>query len=369
MPRGRRRSRRVRYAVAGLGHIAQAAVLPAFARARNSDLHAIVSSSAAKLAQVGDMYNVPVRGGYASFEECLRNVDAVFICTPNTEHVDLAVRAARQGVHVLCEKPLAVTGAECDQITTACREAGVKLMTAYRLHFEPLFLEVVSHVYEGTIGEPRYFESSFSMHAKPGGIRTRHETGGGTLYDLGVYCINAACLFFRSGPQEVHAFSVDGKRSGMAGVDDTTSALLRFPGGQLAAFVTSFSAAGVSDFRIVGTEGDIHAEPAYEYGESLGYTMTIRDKTVRRKGRRRDQFAAELVYFSTCILRGTDPEPSGEEGARDVRVVEALYDSARRGEPIALGPFDPEPWPDRMQAISRPAGRVPKLVAVERPHD
>jgi len=362
---------KVRYAVVGLGHIAQAAVLPAFAHAkRNSSLHAIVSGSVEKLNKLGDRYHVPVRASYDNYERCLKEVDAVYICTPNSEHADYAVRAARAGVHVLCEKPLAVTEAECSRMIAAATEANVRLMTAYRLHFEPLFLEIVELVKSGKIGEPRYFNSSFSMHAKPRGIRTQRELGGGTLYDLGVYCINAARLLFRAEPTEVFAYSIDGARADMREIDEMTSGVMRFDGDRLATFTTSFAANGVSDLRITGTEGNIHAEPAYDYAEALGYTLTVGEDVKRKKGRRRDQFAAELVYFSDCVLNGKDPEPSAEEGCWDVRVVNALYESARIGAPVSLPPFGPERLPVRGQAEDLPpVAREPQLVAVEKPHD
>ena len=157
---------KVRYAVVGLGYIAQAAVLPSFAHARrNSSLHAIVSGSTEKLNEVGDKYRIPVRATYDDYERCLQEVDAVYICTPNSEHADYAVRAAQAGKHILCEKPLAVTQQECDRMIRAAKDNNVKIMTAYRLHFEPLFLEVLDIVRSGKIGEPRYFSSSFSMHA------------------------------------------------------------------------------------------------------------------------------------------------------------------------------------------------------------
>lgn len=362
---------KVRYAVVGLGHIAQAAVLPAFAHAkRNSSLHALVSGSVEKLNTLGDRYRVPVRASYDNYERCLKEVDAVYICTPNSEHADLAVRAAKAGVHVLCEKPLAVTEAECSRMIAAAAAADVRIMTAYRLHFEPLFLEIVEMVRSGKIGEPRFFNSSFSMHAKPGGIRTKRELGGGTLFDLGVYCINAARLMFRAEPTEVFAYSIDGARADMPEIDEMTSGVMRFDGDRLATFTTSFAANGVSDLRVVGTEGDIHAEPAYQHSEALGYTLTVGEKVTRKKGRRRDQFAAELVYFSDCVLNGKNPEPSAEEGCWDVRVVDALYESARIGKPVSLPPFGPERLPTLKQAEDLPpVVNEPVLVAVEKPHD
>ncbi len=361
---------KVRYAVVGLGYIAQAAVLPSFAHARrNSSLHAIVSSSVEKLNEIGDKYRVPVRATYEDYDRVLQEVDAVYICTPNSEHEDYVVRAAKAGKHVLCEKPLAVTQEECHRMIKAAKQGDIKIMTAYRLHFEPLFLEVLDIVRSGKIGEPRWFTSSFSMHAKPGGIRTKRELGGGTLYDLGVYCINTARLMFGAEPTQVFASSIDGARSNMPEIDEMTAGLLRFDGDRLATFTTSFNANGVSDFRVVGTEGDIHAEPAYEYAEALGYTLTVGETVRKKKGRRRDQFAAEVSYFSDCVLAGRDPEPSAEEGCWDVRVVNALYQSAQTGKPVELDHFGPEDPPTRKQAQDFAPVREPELVSVEKPHD
>ncbi len=361
---------KVKYAVVGLGYIAQAAVLPSFIHARrNSSLHALVSGNVEKLTELGDKYRVPVRASYDEYERCLQEVDAVYIATPNSEHADYAVRAARAGKHVLCEKPLAVTQDECNRMIKAARQGNVKIMTAYRLHFEPLFLEVLDIVRSGKIGEPRFFSSSFSMHAKPGGIRTQRELGGGTLYDLGIYCINTARLMFGAEPTEVQAVSIDGARSNMPEIDEMTSAIMKFDGDRLATFTTSFSANGVSDFRVTGTEGNVHAEPAYEYAEALGYTLTIGENERKKKGRRRDQFAAEIAYFSDCIMNGKDPEPSAEEGCWDVRVVRALYQSAETGQPVTLQNFGPEDPPDKSQAQDHPPVREPELVAVEKPHD
>ena len=361
---------KVRYAVVGLGYIAQAAVLPSFAHARrNSSLHAIVSGSTEKLNEVGDKYRIPVRATYDDYERCLQEIDAVYICTPNSEHADYAVRAAEAGKHILCEKPLAVTQRECERMIRAAKENNVKIMTAYRLHFEPLFLEVLDIVKSGKIGEPRFFTSNFSMHARPGGIRTQRELGGGTLYDLGVYCINTARLMFNAEPIEVFGRSIDGARSNMPEIDEMTSGILRFDGDRLATFTTSFNANGVSDFRVVGTEGNIHAEPAYEYAEALGYTLTVGENIRKKKGRRRDQFAAEIAYFSDCVMHGRDPEPSAEEGCWDVRVVRALYESASNGEPVKLDNFGPERRPVKTQGQDFPPVREPELVAVEKPHD
>ena len=353
----------VRYAVVGLGHIAQVAVLPAFAHARrNSTLVALVSDDARKRRELSRRYRVDAAYAYDEFEECLEDVDAVYLALPNSMHAEYTIRAAKAGVHVLCEKPMAVTVEECEQMIAACREHRVKLMIAYRLHFEEINLNAVDLVRRGRIGEPRFFNSSFSMTVRGGNIRADREAGGGTLYDIGVYCINAARYLFRDEPTEVMAMSVHSGSRKLAEVDETTAAILRFDGGRVASFVTSFNAADVASYRTVGTKGQLRVDPAYEYAEGLGYELTIGEKTTRKRIGKRDQFAPELLYFSDCIQRNREPEPSGEEGLQDVRIVQALYESAETGKAIELPPYRDRRYPSGDQRITRPGVKKPKTV-------
>jgi len=331
----------VNYAVVGLGHITQVAMLPALAHARrNSRLTALVSDDATKLKTLSRKYRVRGTFSYADYDACLENVDAVYIALPNSMHAEYAIRAAEKGVHVLCEKPMAVTAQDCERMIDACRENQVKLMIAYRLHFEEINLKVIDLVRRGRIGEPKFFNSSFSFSVRPGNIRTKKDLGGGTLYDIGVYCINAARHLFRSEPKEVMAISVNAGNKGLEEIDESTGALLRFEGERVAAFVTSFNSSDVGAYRIVGTKGQVRVDPAYEYAEGLAYELTVNGKTTRKRIGKRDQFAAELRYFSDCVLKDREPEPSGEEGMQDVRIVEALYESAETGKAVAIPPFD-----------------------------
>src|SRR6187401_1899006 len=356
----------VRYAVVGLGHIAQVAVLPAFAHARrNTRLVAVVSDDRTKRREIARRYRLERTFTYDEFDDCLAAVDAVYIALPNSMHAEYTIRAAKAGVHVLCEKPMAVTVDECRRMIAACRKADVKLMIAYRLHFETLNLAAIDIARRGDLGDLKYFNSSFSMTVRRGDIRTKRTYGGGTLYDIGVYCINAARNLFRAEPTEVSAVSINSGIKSLAGIDETTAATLRFGDNHVATFITSFNAADVAAFRIVGTKGHLHAEPAYEYAEGLNYTVTIDGKTTRRKFGKRDQFAPELLYFSDCILNDTEPEPSGDEGLQDVRIVEALYESARRRRPIKIPFFKKHARPTSRQRISRPGVKKPRLVKVQ----
>jgi predicted dehydrogenase len=358
----------VRYAVVGLGHIAQVAVLPAFAHARsNSQLVALVSDDAAKRRTLARRYGVSETFGYDDFERCAEHADAVYIALPNAMHADFTIRAAKAGLHVLCEKPMAVTVEECDAMIAACRRHRVKLMIAYRLHFEEINLDAVELVRRGRIGEPKYFTSSFSMRVRPGDIRTEPNLGGGTLYDIGVYCINAARYIFRSEPEEVTAFSVNPGGAALEGVDESTAAVMRFSGDRVAAFVTSFNAADVAEYRVVGTKGHLHVDPAYEYAEGLAYALTVNGKVTRKRLGKRDQFAPELLHFSECVLRNREPEPSGEEGRQDVRIVQALYESAHTGVPVPLPPFREGKRPTARQRMVRPGVKKPRLVRVKSP--
>jgi predicted dehydrogenase len=359
-------SRLVRYAVVGLGHIAQVAVVPAFRHARrNSKLVAIVSGDPTKRREMAKRYRVEHAFGYDQYDECLRLVDAVYIALPNSMHAEYAIRAARAGVHVLCEKPMAVTVEECQQMIAAAGKARVKLMVAYRLHFEALNLAAIDLARTGKLGELKFFNSSFSMRVRRGDIRTKRAYGGGTLYDIGVYCINAARNLFGAEPTEVSAISINSGVASLAEIDETTAAILRFGNDRVATFITSFNAADVGAFRIVGTKGALHADPAFEYAEGLEFTLTVDGKSTRKKFGKRDQFAPELLYFSDCIIKDRLPEPAGQEGLQDVRIVQALYESSRLGRPVKIRPFTKQRRPTGRQRITRPATQKPALIKVQ----
>jgi predicted dehydrogenase len=373
MPRAVRQSqqKKIRYAVVGLGHIAQVAVLPAFAHARNSEIAALVSDDQEKLEKLGRRYKVKTRFSYERYDECLASgdIDAVYIALPNHLHRSYSERAARAGVHVLCEKPMAVTEADCLSMIRVAEENGVKLMVAYRLHFEEANLRVIDLVQSGKIGDARLFDSVFTMQVKEGDIRlSPRELGGGTLYDIGIYCINAVRNIYGAEPMEVIGFSANNGEPRFGQCEEMTSAILRFPGRErLASFTCSFGAADVGSYRVVGTEGDVLMDPAYEYAGELVQRVTVNGKTRERRFPKRDQFAPELVSFSDCILTGANPEPSGWEGLADVRVIRALYRSADSGQPVTLEPFDKEDRPSLSQQLSRPPVKKPELVNTEAP--
>jgi glucose-fructose oxidoreductase len=364
---------KVRYAVVGLGHIAQVAVLPAFAHAqKNSVLTGLVSDDPKKLRVLARKYDVANTWSYEQYDDALRSgeIDAVYIATPNTLHAGYAMRAARAGIHVLCEKPLAASEDDCRRMIATAGDMNVKLMTAYRLHFERANTEAIEIVQSGKLGMPRIFSSVFTMNVDdPTNIRLKRAFGGGTLWDIGIYCINAARYIFRSEPYEALAVSASRSDPRFAEVEEMVSATLRFPDDRLATFTCSFGASDVSEYHVIGTRGSLRVDPAFEYAGELRHVLKVGKRTRERTFAKRDQFAPELLYFSRCILDGTEPEPSGAEGLADVRIVEALYRSAKRGgKLVRLEPIPRLSRPGRALEIRRPPVRKPNEIRARAPH-
>ncbi len=356
------KERKIRYAVIGLGNIAQVAVLPAFAHAKeNSELVALISSDPEKLDALASEYDIRHTGSYDDIERILSEsaAEAAYVALPNSQHRPMTERLVRLGIHVLCEKPMAPTVDDCEAMIAAAASAGVKLMIAYRLHFEEANLTAIERIDRGDIGEPRIFSSVFTQEVREGDIRTQSALGGGALGDMGIYCINAARYLFRGEPLEVMAAQVRGHDARFQGADETTSAILTFSGGRVAQLVASQAAADVAEYRMVGTRGDIRLDPAYEYSTALKAFVTVDQATSEKTYAKRDQFAPELVHFSNAILEGTEPEPSGEEGLCDVRILEAIATSARTGQRVRLPPFLRSDRPTLQLESKKPAvGRV-----------
>jgi len=365
-PRGK-----VRYAVVGLGYIGQIAVLPAFRHAaKNSELAALVSGDREKLRKLGRKYAVTALYDYERFDECLESgeIDAVYIALPNHLHRKYAVAAARRGIHVLCEKPMAVTAPECEAMIEAARSNDVRLMIAYRLHFEKANLEAVSLAQSGKLGDLRIFQSLFTMQVRDeDNIRLKRASGGGPLYDIGIYCINAARGLFRAEPFEVIARRASNGQKRFREVEEMSSVLMRFPQDRLASFTASFGASDHGAYELVGTKGYLRVDPAYEYADALKHVLTIGETTRRRTFPKRDQFGPELVYFSDCVRAGREPEPSGREGLADVRVIQAALKSARTGRPVRLGNVPGLTRPHPTQEIRRPPVKEPSLINATAP--
>ena len=372
MPKGNNKqssSRKVRYAVVGLGHIAQVAILPGFKAARNSQLVTIVSGEQEKREKLGKKYRLKDVYSYEEYDRALSEVDAVYLALPNHMHREYAVRAAEAGVSVLCEKPMAVTSKECEEMIRAAEDNRVKLMIAYRLHFEAANLEAIQLGRSGRLGDLRFFTSEFAQQVADGNLRVREDVakGGGPVYDMGVYCINAARYLFGDEPATVFAVTANDGEKRFEHTEEMTSVVMRFPGERIATFTCSFGAADISRYTLIGTKGLLTLDPAYDYSMPLSRHLTIGEKTNTRKYPKHDQFAAEIEYFSKCILDDKEPEPSGLEGLADIGVVEAIYEAARTNHVVELPKLIKKQRPSMQMMINRPGHDKPKTVRAKSP--
>ena len=203
------------------------------------------------------------------------------------------------------------------------------------------------------------------MTVRRGDIRTKRAYGGGTLYDIGVYCINAARNLFRAEPTQVSAVSVNSGMASLAEIDETTAATLRFGDDRVATFITSFNAADVAAYRIVGTKGDLHADPAYEYAEGLAYTLTIDGKTTRKASASAISSRRSCCTFPTAFSATGSRSHPAKKGLQDVRIVQALYQSARPGKSGGASAFMKHQRPTGRQRITRPGVKKPALIKVQ----
>ena len=326
--------KKIRYAVVGTGWISQIAFMPSIAQTGNSEITAIVSGNRANAEKLASFYGIEHIYAYDQYDEMLNSghVDAVYIALPNSLHADYAIRAAKAGVHALVEKPLAVTAAECEAMIAATGKAGVKLMTAYRLHTEPGTLEAIDIIRRGEIGEPRLFSSVFSFPVAAGNHRLKAEHWGGPLQDIGVYCVNAMRHLLGAEPTEViAAIAARPGDARFTEVEEMVSATLRFPQERIAQFVASFGGDDIDQYRVVGTEGQIEVSSGYRFDRPITVTLTKGGKTVEKAFPQYDHFSGQAHYFSDCILNGIAPEPDGGDGLADVAIMRAIEESAKTG--------------------------------------
>jgi predicted dehydrogenase len=353
-------------AVIGQGYFAQAAILPAIEQLEDVELTALVSGSRHKLDELGHRYGVRTLCDYDQLDPLLASgrIDAVYIAVPNDLHARLAVLAAKRGVHVLCEKPMAPTDAECVEMIRACDQAHVKLMIGYRLHFESANLVAIELARGGDIGEPRVFSSTFTQQVREDNTRTQPRRGAGPIYDVGVYCINAARYLFRSEPLEVNAMRFASRDPRFRAVDEAMAVTMRFPNERVAQFTCSFGAHARAHYEVIGTDGFLELDHAYDYGESIHMHVEgvygKRDRTFEQ----RDQIAGEVEYFARCIRENIGPEPGGSEGLADVRIIQAIMSSARFGRAVPIEPIVCRSRPDLGQAITVEPHGPPTLVDV-----
>lgn len=328
-------SRKIGYAIVGLGSYATRQIMPNFAGCEQSRLVALVSGTPAKLDQYGAEYNIPRthRYSYADFDRIRDNpdIDAVYIILPNALHAEYSIRAAQAGKHVLCEKPMAISVAECQAMIAASKKANRKLMIGYRSRFEPYNRLAIDLARKGHVGKTQLVSSAHGFPIRPGQWRLdKPLSGGGSMMDIGIYSLNAARYLTGEEPVEVNAIeSTDRSDPRFRTVEDRIAFLLRFPSGIVADCISSYSSAHNS-YRVSGTEGWIDMEPATSYA---GQTMRIQKggrpepRTLPEGGK--NQFVGQIDHLSQCILENRTPIVAGEEGLADMRIIEAVYRSMR----------------------------------------
>jgi len=237
---------------------------------------------------------------------------------------------------------MAVTPAECQRMIAAARDAGRKLMIAYRLHYEPLNRKVMELCAEGALGPIRTFSSSNCQDVQAPNIRLSRETGGGPVGDVGIYSINAARYCTREEPVEVTAMAhqpADDPR--FREVPQSVAFTLRFPSGALAHGDCSFGTTVSRRYRVHGPKGYIEMDPAFAYnGLRLVMKRGLEEKGDAQKAElpipQVNHFAAEMDHFSDCVLNGNDPLTPGEEGLADMRVVAAIEEAVRTGQRVQV---------------------------------
>lgn len=354
----------LRFAVVGLGDIAQRAVLPAFSHARSrATLAALVSGAPKKRRVLGARFRDVIACGYDDYDELLSSgaVDAAYIALPNEMHADFVLRALNAGIHVLCEKPVTTTVADARVIRRAAQRAGVQFMVAYRLHFDPATLHAIALARDRRAGDLRIFASVFSSPVERGDIRLQRKGRGG-LFDLGIYCVNAARMVFRSEPLDVVAMHAGQGAGRFKEVPEMTAAVLRYPGERMAMFTCSLNAHRGSAWTAMAVKRWVRMDPAYTYRDPLVVHLRTENVTRTRRYGVHDQFAAELDHFVARIRSGRKAEPSAREGEADIIILDAIDKAARTGRRVRLHGLPRDEHPKRREARAHPAVGSVKMV-------
>ncbi|SEO21466.1 Predicted dehydrogenase [Duganella sp. CF517] len=335
--------RKLGYAIVGLGGYGLGIIIPQFKNCQHSKLVALVSGDAAKAKRVASEHGVPESGiyDYKSYDKLKDNpeVDVIYICLPVFMHKEYTVRGAAAGKHILCEKPMALSAAECEEMIAACKKAGKKLMIGYRSHFEPYNLEAIRRARAGEIGKLRYFRSEHGFTA--GGTSSwrlkKALSGGGSLMDIGIYALQAARYMTGEEPIAVYAKeTTDRSDPRFREVEDMIEFQLEFPSGVIGSCMSMYSA-NQNHILLMGDKGRIELEPGTAYSGHRMWVGSGRNNEITPPpGPGKTQWAGQLDHMSTCVIDNREPIVPGEEGLRDMRIIEAIYKSAREQKRIVL---------------------------------
>ncbi|MBS0416863.1 MAG: Gfo/Idh/MocA family oxidoreductase [Proteobacteria bacterium] len=329
--------RKLGFALCGLGSLSTDQIAPALRKTAHCRLAGIITGTPAKAARWQAQYNIPARNIY-NYETMHRiadnaDIDVVYVVTPNAIHLENALVAAKAGKHVFCEKPMEISVERCQQMIDAVKAANRLLGIGYRCRFEPHHLECMALARERHFGAVKVIDAHFGFNIPPGVWRLKKDlAGGGPLMDVGIYCLQATRYISGEEPIWVSASTTKGDAARFSEVEESIVWESRFPSGTLSHCSSSYAAAPAGYFRVLAEQGWFGLDPAFNYGGLKG----LRSDGRAINPNARDQFAVEMDDFARCILEQTPTRVPGEEGLRDVKIMMALYESARGGRPVAL---------------------------------
>jgi predicted dehydrogenase len=338
--------RKIGYAPVGLGQISSI-FMRAVANSSTTRITGLVSGHPEKAAKFADMYGVPRSSiyTYENFDRIRENkdIDATYIGLPNSMHKEFTIRSAQAGKHVLCEKPMAISSAECRDMINACRRANVKLMIAYRIHYDPTHLKAVGLIKQGRIGDIQYCEGNFGSYFQANQWRlVRAMGGGGPLMDMGIYPLNT--IRFYTGLEPVRfaalASTMDHQSGRFKDIEESLSWTMELSSGVLADCATSYTTHLPGYIKVTGSRGNVLVTTAYSY-EGLRLDAHLDDPDGKSgtdihedsTGKMPFQFQIEAEDFAECILQNKQSRTPGEEGLKDLEAIEKIYIAA--GHPIA----------------------------------
>lgn len=326
-------------ALVGLGSYSTYQLAPALQDTQHCYLAGIVTGTPQKEKIWADKYDIPAKNiyNYQNFDDIANNkaIDVVYIVLPNSMHAEFCIRAAKVGKHVICEKPMGISVAECDAIIKACSDAGVKLGMGYRLQSEPYTQQVKEFVKEKTFGDIQFVsaEAAYRSTGNPDQWRLNKElSGGGALLNMGVYAIQSAIYGTGQNPISVSAQEFSTRPEYFKDTDETITAQFKFPNGAVGNITTSHNF-NANSMYVSGTSGWFQLQPANNYGPLSGRTS----KGDEIKFPRESQQKLQMDDFAKHVLFGEPSKAPGEMGKRDMMIVEAIYESiAKGGQKITL---------------------------------
>jgi predicted dehydrogenase len=324
--------KRLGFALVGLGGLSTHQIAPTLQKTKYCRLAGIVSGTPEKRTKWASQYNIPEKNiyTYETYDQIKDNpeIDVVYIVLPNAMHGEYTIRGAQAGKHVLCEKPMEITAAKCQEMVNVCKKHNRMLAIGYRCQFVPHHLEMMRITRERQFGALKLIEASFGFKiGQPNQWRLNHAlAGGGALMDVGVYALQGARYVSGQEPIEVSAFEAKTDPVKFKEVDESIFFTLKFPNGVMANCGTTYNTNGMNRLYAGYESGWALLDPAYSYGGLKGATHRGPMDLPQI-----DHFAAEMDDFAQCILEGKPSKVSGEDGVRDARVLDAIYESIRDG--------------------------------------